>query len=42
MSNKNEQNAAEQDLGRLLQVRRDKLAELVEAGEDPFSLHPLT
>ena len=36
MSNKNEQNAAEQDLGRLLQVRRDKLAELVEAGEDPF------
>ena len=36
MANNNEQHSAEQDLGRLLQVRRDKLAELVEAGEDPF------
>jgi len=36
MANNNEQQGAEQDLGRLLQVRRDKLAELAAAGEDPF------
>ena len=30
------QAAQEQDLGQLLQVRRDKLAALQEAGKDPF------
>ena len=32
----NGQNQAEQDIGQLLQVRRDKLAALQEAGKDPF------
>ena len=34
--NKNNQQAAEQDLGQLLKVRREKLAALQEAGKDPF------
>ena len=31
-----QQQTQEQDVGRLLQVRRDKLAELQAAGKDPF------
>ena len=30
-------NAQEQDLNKLLKVRREKLAELQENGKDPFS-----
>lgn len=33
---KNQQNGAEQDIGQLLKVRREKLAELQAAGKDPF------
>ena len=32
------QQAPEQELGELLQIRRDKLARLREAGKDPFQL----
>ena len=32
------QNGQEQDLGQLLKVRRDKLAELQAKGQDPFRL----
>jgi len=33
---KNQQNGAEQDIGQLLKIRREKLAELQAAGKDPF------
>ena len=38
--NKNEQNnvAQEQDIHQLLKVRREKLANLQEAGKDPFQI----
>ena len=39
--NKNEQPQAaqtEQELNELLQIRRDKLAKLQEAGKDPFAI----
>ena len=35
---KNQQNGAEQDIGQLLKVRREKLAELQAAGKDPFAI----
>ena len=35
---KNTQNAQEQDLNQLLKVRREKLANLQEAGKDPFQI----
>ena len=42
MGNENQQNqnknTAEQDLGQLLKVRREKLANLQEAGKDPFQI----
>ncbi|SFC65389.1 lysine--tRNA ligase [Butyrivibrio sp. YAB3001] len=34
----NQQNAPQEDVGRLRQVRRDKLAELQAAGRDPFQI----
>ena len=34
--NQNTRQPAEQDLGQLLKVRREKLAALQEAGKDPF------
>ena len=37
-TNVQNQAAQEQDLGQLLQVRRDKLAALKEAGKDPFQI----
>ena len=36
--NQNGQNVQEQDIGQLLQVRRDKLKALQEAGKDPFQI----
>ena len=36
--NKGGQPAEEQDVGRLRQVRRDKLKELQDAGKDPFQI----
>ena len=33
-----QQKQQEQDLNQLLKVRRDKLAELQEAGKDPFKI----
>ncbi len=38
MSETNRASAQEQDLNELLQIRRDKLAQLQEAGQDPFRL----
>ncbi len=38
MSETNRTSAQEQDLNELLQIRRDKLAQLQEAGQDPFRL----
>jgi lysyl-tRNA synthetase class 2 len=43
MADNNQQNkgaapAEEQDVGRLRQVRRDKLKELQDAGKDPFQI----
>ena len=34
----NKQNAPAEDVGRLRQVRRDKLSELQAAGRDPFQI----
>ncbi len=34
--NKQNDQAPEQDLSEILQVRRDKLAALIESGNDPF------
>ncbi len=36
--NQNGQNVQEQDIGQLLQVRRDKLKALQDAGKDPFQI----
>jgi len=36
--NANGQNAPQQDINQLLKVRREKLAELQEAGQDPFQI----
>ena len=39
MAEKNQQGAApEQNLSQLLQIRRDKLKELQESGNDPFQI----
>ena len=38
MSETNRASAQEQDLNELLQIRRDKLAQLQESGQDPFRL----
>ncbi len=37
-NNKNQNNPAEQDIGQLLKVRREKLAALQAAGKDPFQI----
>ena len=34
----NQNNTQGQDLGQLLQIRREKLANLQEAGQDPFQI----
>jgi lysyl-tRNA synthetase class 2 len=38
MAGKNQQNGGSQDVNQLLQVRRDKLKDLQEAGRDPFQI----
>ena len=38
----NQNNTQGQDLGQLLQIRREKLASLQEAGQDPFRLQNMT
>ena len=35
---KNKQNEQVQDIGQLLKVRREKLANLQESGNDPFAI----
>ena len=37
-NNNNQNNPAEQDIGQLLKVRREKLAALQAAGKDPFQI----
>ena len=38
MSNSNAAPAKEQDLNELLQIRRDKLTQMQQAGQNPFEL----
>ena len=38
MNENNRQNEQVQDIGQLMKVRREKLANLQEAGKDPFQI----